>query len=32
MLEIGSAIPALFVGNLARNRRELLGREIEGTP
>jgi hypothetical protein len=32
MLEIDTTIPALFVTNLARNRRELLGREIEDTP
>ena len=32
MLEIGTTIPALFAGNLARNRLELLGREIEDTP
>jgi hypothetical protein len=32
MLEIGPAIPALFAANLARNRRELLGRDFEDTP
>jgi hypothetical protein len=32
MLEIHTIIPALFATNLARKRRELLGREFEDTP
>jgi hypothetical protein len=32
MLEIGTAIPPLFAGNLTRNRLELLGRDFEDTP
>jgi hypothetical protein len=32
MLDIGTTMPALFAQHLARNQRELLGREFEDTP